>query len=113
MREKFPEGAPDQEMIQKMMQGKISLKNFKKEIPQQYIPEQYQEMIKQYQQYPNQIPPKEQAQFPQGTQQMQPIMPPQYQPQPAPIQEQIPPSSGILSPLSNFGASIFQLLMGL
>ncbi|MEK7634429.1 MAG: hypothetical protein AAB396_00885 [Patescibacteria group bacterium] len=114
MREKFPEGAPDQEMIQKMMQGKNFPQEFqKREIPQQYIPEQYQEMIKQYQQYPNQIPPKEQAQFPQGTQQMQPIMPPQYQPQPAPIQEQIPPSSGILSPLSNFGASIFQLLMGL
>ena len=114
-RSQFPEGAPSQEMIQKMMQEGNFPQEFQKgEIPQQYIPEQYQEMIKQYQQYPNQMPSEAQMQFPQGTQQMQPMMPPpQYQLQPAPIQEQIPPSSGILSPLSNFGASIFQLLMGL
>ena len=55
-------------------------------------------MIKQYQQYPNQIPPKEQAQFSRNATDAADNAS-AISAQPAPIQEQIPPSSGILSPL--------------
>ncbi len=124
MRAQFPEGVPSQEMIQKMMQEGNFPKKFQNgEIPQQYIPEQYRGTIEQYKQYQGQMPLEMQTQFPQGTQQMQPIIPPQdmqiqyqpqqeFQPQLVPVQEPIPPSSGILSPFANFGASILNILMG-